>query len=115
MKLTDEMYLLIGISMAKKQFYITHKEPKTILVAVNAPYNRNSYIRSYFEEFLNLVKTDGIPYKEMLEIKLRDINPATFFGKGKMDDIKNACREHNAEQVIISEQLTPQQARNLED
>lgn len=115
MKITDETYPLIGISMAKKQFYITHEEPKTILVAVNAPYNRNSYIRSYFEEFLNLVKTDGIPYKEILEIKLRDISPATFFGKGKMDDIKNACLEHSAEQVIISEQLTPLQARNLED
>ncbi len=101
--------------MARKKFYITQQEPNTVIVAVQAPYNQNRYISSYFEEFVNLVKTDGFPYKTMLEIKLRDIDPGYFFSKGKLEEIRTFCKKNKAEQLIISEQLTPRQARNIED
>ena len=101
--------------MPKPKFFETLPLPKTLLVGVNAPYNRITYIDSYFEEFLNLVKTDQIEYEDIIFIKIRDIHPAYFFSKGKLDQIKSACNKHKIEQVIISEQLTPTQARNLED
>ncbi len=101
--------------MARTPFFETHHTPTTLLVAVQSPYNRIRYIDSYYEEFLNLVKTDGIPYEEMLKIKLRGIHPANFFSLGKLESIKQACEKYNAERVIISEQLSPVQARNLED
>ncbi len=101
--------------MAKKPFYITQETPTTILVGIDAPYNRTVYMDSYFEEFANLVKTDGIPYELMLIVKLRDIDPATFLSKGKLQEIKEACEKYKAEQVILSERLSPVQTRNLED
>ncbi len=42
--------------MAVKREYITQQFPKTLLLGIQAPYNRNIDINSYFEEFLNLVK-----------------------------------------------------------
>ncbi len=101
--------------MARTPFYETQQSPATLLVAVQSPYNRIKYIDSYYEEFLNLVKTAGIPYEEMLTIKLRDIHPANFFTLGKLESIKAACEKHTIVQVIISEQLSPIQERNLED
>ncbi len=82
---------------------------------VHAPYNRTQNIQSYFDEFLNLVKTAGIGYEDALSIKLRDIDTTYFFTKGKLAELKEVCEAHNIEQVVLSEQLTPQQARNLED
>lgn len=101
--------------MPKPAYYSTQTAPTTLAVGVHAPYNRSISIDSYFEEFLNLIKTDQIPYKETLFIKLRDIDPGYFFSKGKLEEIKQACEKHEIEQVIISERLSPQQVRNLED
>lgn len=101
--------------MPRIPFYDTTQTPKTLLIGVHAPYNRTTLIDSYYEEFLNLVKTDGIPYEKAIYIKLREIDSAYFFTKGKLYEIKEVCDELEIEQVIISEQLTPQQARNLED
>lgn len=101
--------------MPRTPYFETNYTPKTLLVGVHAPYNRTPLIDSYYEEFLNLVKTDGIPYEKAIYVKLRDIDSAYFFTKGKLSEIKELCDELEIEQVVISEQLTPQQARNLED
>ena len=101
--------------MPKKPFYETTQYPKTLLIAAHAPYNRTPNIDSYFEEFINLVTTNGVPYEEILFIKLRTVDPAYFFTKGKRADIKEACEKYNIEQVIISDSLSAQQERNIQD
>ncbi len=101
--------------MPKAPYYPTKEAPTTLVVGVHAPYNRSTSIDSYFEEFLNLIKTDGVSYTEALFIKLREIDPGYFFSKGKLEDIKKVCDTHAVEQVIVSERLSPQQTRNLED
>ena len=101
--------------MARKPYFETSHTPKTLLVGVQSPFNRTRYIDSYYDEFQSLVKTAGMPYEDMITIKLRDVDPATFFSRGKLDTIKEACELQKADQVIVSDQLSPIQARNLED
>lgn len=101
--------------MAKTPFFETTTSPKTLIIGVHAPYNRTPYIDSYFEEFKNLVKTSNTPHEEPLFIKIREIDSGYFFTKGKLAQIKEAVDKQDIEQVIISEPLSPQQARNLED
>lgn len=101
--------------MAKNQLLDTEIYPKTLLVAIQAPYNKFVDIDSYFEEFENLVKTYGTEYIKVIKIKLREIEPSTFLTKGKLEEIKKECEENKIEVVIFSEALTVQQERNLED
>jgi len=101
--------------MKKKIYHETAHYPKILVVGVNAPYNKTQHIGSYYEEFLNLVKTYNIPYEEALFIKLRSIDPAYFLTKGKLQELKKDCQKHTIEQVIFSDPLTTQQARNLTD
>lgn len=89
--------------------------PKILIVGVDAPYNKTPNIESYFSEFLNLVASNGVVYEEALFIKLRDIEAATFFTKGKLEEIHKVCKEKNIDEVIISEPLTPMQERNLNE
>ena len=99
--------------MPRKPFYDSNETKKTLIIGVHAPYNRTDLINSYYEEFVNLVKSAKIPYQELLEVKLRDIDTAHFFTKGKLEEIKQECIKIGAQQVIVSDALSPQQARNL--
>jgi GTPase len=44
----------------------------------------------------------------------KKINPATFIGKGKIDEIKQIIEEKQAQAVIVDVELSPNQLRNLE-
>ncbi len=101
--------------MAKSIHQAPITYPKTLIIGVNAPYNKTGYIESYFEEFKNLVKSSNTPYEDALFIKLREIDPAYFFTKGKREEIKALCDKLEIKQIVVSEPLSPQQARNLED
>jgi GTP-binding protein HflX len=45
----------------------------------------------------------------------QDPNPATFVGKGKLDEVHQALHRTGAEAVILDDELTPGQLRNLEE
>jgi GTPase len=93
----------------------TNQDKKTLIVAIDAPYNYSHNINSYFEEFKNLVKTNQNKYEDEIAIRLRDIDAATFITHGQLEKIKEICKEKNIERVILSEPLTVQQERNLHD
>ena len=46
--------------------------------------------------------------------RLTTINPKTFIGKGKVEELATAVKHHEADAVIFDEALTPAQTRNLE-
>jgi GTPase len=89
--------------------------PRILIVGIDAPYHFTKVSSSYFEEFRNLVRSNGmVPTKEIY-IKLRTVDPAYFVTKGKLEEIQKICDEEKIEEVIFSEQLSAQQERNLSD
>lgn len=101
--------------MIREAQYTAEDYPETLLVGVHAPYNKTKNIDSYYEEFLNLVKTNGVRNYQTVFIKLRDIDSSYFLTKGKLANIKELCEKLNIKQVIFSDQLSSQQERNLSD
>lgn len=88
---------------------------RTLIVGIQTPSNKTGNIDSYFEEFKNLVSSNGIEYDQAHFIKLRDIDPAHFLTKGKLEELIDLCKKHQIEEVVFSEQLSAQQERNLTD
>jgi GTP-binding protein HflX len=88
---------------------------KTLIIGVDAPYNRTSNIDAYFAEFRKLLETNGTTYQHELYIKMRAIDPTYFFTKGKLEEIAAVCKEQDIKEIVISDSLTSQQERNLED
>ncbi len=88
---------------------------RILLVGIQAPYNKTPNIDSYYEEFINLVKSNGVTHDATYFFRLRTIEPATFITTGQLETIKKICEEKNITEVIISEPLSPQQERNLND
>jgi GTP-binding protein HflX len=101
--------------MTKKAESLDIYLPKVLLLGVQAPYNHTDNIESYFQEFRNLVKTNGVAYQAELYIKIRSVDHANFLTKGKLEEIRAFCETNKIEEVIISEPLSGMQERNLSD
>jgi GTP-binding protein HflX len=67
------------------------------------------------DELEQLAATAGVEVVGRVTQKLSEPNRATFVGKGKLDEIKTARAEAEADMVVFDEELTPSQQRNLED
>lgn len=93
----------------------TVQHPKTLLVGVHSPNNPTKSIQAYFDEFINLVKSNGIAYDETIFIKLRAIDPGFFITSGKLQDLIDLVKKEQIEEVIFSESLSPQQERNISE
>lgn len=101
--------------MAKRESISTDFLKKTLLIGVQSPYNKTDDIQAYYEEFLNLASTYGVKDFVNINVKLRTIDPGHFFTKGKLAEIKAIFDEGNFDDIIISDMLSPQQERNLND
>ena len=85
---------------------------KAILVAVQTP---GSNVEESLIELAALASTAGIP--SLLEVvQNRTRRDTSFFiGKGKVNEVKAAAHELGADVVIFDDELSPAQARNLEE
>lgn len=99
----------------KTNGFVQGESATTLLLAIHAPYNRTQNFDLYSEEFLSLAKTNGIRPDHVLSMKLRSIDTAYFITKGKLDELLAFCKEHTIQRVVLSEQLTGQQERNLSE
>ena len=99
----------------KTEASLTRQQAKTLIVGIQTPQNFSKNIESYFDEFKNLVRSNGVNPDHEVYIKLRQIDPAYFITKGKLDDLMKLCDQEDIEEVIFSEPLLVQQERNLSD
>jgi GTP-binding protein HflX len=66
------------------------------------------------EEFAELARSAGAELVGEIVSARRSPGPRYFIGKGKLDELGQLIREHDAELVIFSAALSPSQERNLE-
>jgi GTPase len=70
---------------------------------------------SDMDELAALADSAGAdPVARVLQTR-QDPNPTTFVGKGKLDEVHQALHRTGAEAVILDDELTPGQLRNLEE
>ncbi len=62
-----------------------------------------------------LAETAGSLVLEALMQRRKSPDPATFIGRGKVDDLREAVQASGADTVICDGELAPSQLRNLED
>jgi len=66
------------------------------------------------EELASLTRTAGGEVVGSVLQERRAIDPATFIGKGKAEEIAALCREDNIDLIVFDDDLSSAQARNLE-
>ena len=88
---------------------------RILLVGV-ATSNRERWSKSdSLEELAALTSTAGGEVVErLIQVRPR-LDPATLVGKGMVENLRSTCRTHHIDLLILDEELTPTQQRNLED
>lgn len=84
---------------------------RTLLVQQRSPTERPS---DSLEELALLAESAGARVFDRVTGVRRTPHPATFIGKGKLDELRQSVERHQGELVLFDHALTPVQERNLE-
>ncbi len=99
----------------KKDLYDTAKPSSTaILVAVATKRQPTERTREYLNELAFLAETMGVRTRKFFYQHLDKIDPKTFVGKGKLQDIALYAKEYDVDMVIFDDDLSTSHVRNLE-
>ena len=102
--------------MTKGKSLLTRNQPeKAFLVGINFPGSSNNLsTQDSLNELSLLAKTAGLIVVGMEMQNLKVPNPATFIGKGKVEEIKALSESLHADIVLFDEELSPRNFRELE-
>jgi GTP-binding protein HflX len=82
--------------------------------AAAVPGNGGRALPPSLEELARLAETAGARVQAAVLARRDALRPATFVGRGKLEELKARAGESDADLVIFDDDLTPAQVRNLE-
>jgi GTP-binding protein HflX len=88
---------------------------RAVLVGIRHPRQTRMEAAESLFELQRLSHTAGATVVASTEQEVRSIEPATYIGKGKIEEIRRMISDHQAESVIFDEDLSPTQNKNLEE
>ncbi len=93
---------------------VTRRSDRVFVVGIGRPGLTKEKPKLSLAELVELVKTAGAEVVGSAYQDLKKIDPATFIGKGKVQDIAEQVKQTQADVVILDEEISPIQNRNLE-
>ena len=93
----------------------TGEREKAVLVGVASRAVPRAVIEEQLDELERLVDTAGADVVARFVKERPAPDPATYVGKGSVEEIGGAARSKGASLVVFDDELTPGQARNLEE
>lgn len=92
----------------------THKVQRALLVSVYKSPQTLEVCLEHLEELALLVETFGIETADKLPCSIRKYDAARFVTEGKLQDLINRANELEVDLVIMDDEISPAQQRNLE-
>ncbi|MBF0351583.1 MAG: GTPase HflX [SAR324 cluster bacterium] len=85
-----------------------------LLLSLHLPTQTHEDVTISLDELESLARTMGFNVKGRVTQSRSHIDSATYFGKGKLEEIKLLIEQEALELIIVNAQLSPNQNRNLE-
>jgi GTPase len=101
----------VSLELTREELTV-HRE-KAVLVAVELP-GRPWHTQDPLEELRGLAETAGAIIVGSLTQRRESMVPATYIGKGKLEELVEEVNRTEADVVIFDNELTPAQIRNNE-
>jgi GTPase len=89
-----------------------NKQSKVIIIGLNL--DQEQFVYS-MEELAALATADNLTVADQFVQKLDHPDKATYFGKGKVAELAAAVLDQDADMIIVNDELSPSQIRNLEE
>jgi GTP-binding protein HflX len=87
---------------------------RIVIVGVTVPPLHDDDTEASLDELDLLVDTAGADVVDRITQRRQSPDPATFIGKGKVEELKELCLAHDVDTVVFDNELTPAQQFNLE-
>ncbi|MEC9049369.1 MAG: GTPase HflX [Candidatus Neomarinimicrobiota bacterium] len=87
-------------------------QEKAILVGVIQPGTTESQIHEHLDELELLAETAGAKIVGRITQRVSKINPATFIGKGKAEELLNQAKELDVKLIVFDDELSSGQIKN---
>jgi len=87
-------------------------QEKALLVGVIQPGMTESQIHEHLDELELLAETAGAKIAGRITQRVSKINPATFIGKGKAEELLNQAKELGVKLIVFDDELSPGQIKN---
>ncbi|NDD18483.1 MAG: hypothetical protein EB104_06275 [Acidimicrobiia bacterium] len=87
---------------------------KIVIVGVTLDKHTDEQTEESLDELERLVDTAGADVVARLTQRRQAPDPATYIGKGKVDELKATCLAVDADTVVFDNELSPAQQFNLE-
>jgi GTP-binding protein HflX len=87
---------------------------RIVLVGVALPHVHDEDVTANLDELARLVDTAGADEVARFVQRRHAPDPATYVGKGKVDEIRDMAVATDSDTVVFDDELTPAQQRNLE-
>lgn len=88
---------------------------KILIIAVKKQEQPVDHFQSTVDELVSLSHTAGGEVEEVVTQNRNHIHPATYIGRGKMNEITQIIEENDIDLVVSNDELSPGQIRNLSD
>ncbi|MCQ2201264.1 MAG: GTPase HflX [Bacteroidales bacterium] len=99
--------------MTKKEETVEEME-KAVLVAVKTPDVTAQQVNDYLDELAFLAETAGVQAVARFTQNMQTPDSRTYVGTGRLEDIRLYLEENEIEIIIVDDELTPSQQKNLE-
>lgn len=90
-------------------------EQRAILIGLNKGQNPEISIEDSMNELVELTKAAGAQVMQVIIQNRNTIDVAFYIGKGKVEEVKEACIAQGANLVIFNDELSGSQIRNIEE
>ena len=87
-------------------------QEKALLVGVIQPGMTESLIHEHLDELELLAETAGAKIAGRITQRVSKINPATFIGKGKAEELLNQAKELGVKLIVFDDELSSGQIKN---
>lgn len=112
------LYCVIMIRFDEENRTVKKEECRAVLAGIdlgNGTKDGAGSIEHSMAELEGLAEAAGADVIGVMIQKADRINPATFLGKGKVEELAQMCQNTEADTIIFNNELSGMQIRNLED
>jgi GTP-binding protein HflX len=107
-----ERAFLVGAQLKRPQ---SRNDGTALAAGATAGTPRTRVMNEHLDELAELVDTAGGIVVGQLTQQIEKPNPATYLGKGKIDELRDRIAETEATLIVFDDELTPAQGKNVED
>jgi GTP-binding protein HflX len=93
---------------------LSQDQKRALLVGTYVHQDEQKISLDNLEELKRLADTFGLETIEKIDVYLRRFTPATYIGRGKIQELKKICFDLDIHVLLFDEELSPHQQRNLE-